>query len=164
MKEIVAVLIALAAVKVEALPLRTVVVTVTKGFRHESIPTAERVLQEMATTSGALRVVFAREDGDLQALLSPGALAGTDLVIFANTTGELPLPDRLAFVDWVRSGGAFIGIHSAADTLHEFQPYLDMIGGEFDFHGEILAANVFVESSEHPATAALPPTFSARDE
>ena len=63
--------------------------------------------------------------------MNAAALKTYDAVIFANTTGDLPLPDPQAFVDWVKSGKGFIGVHSATDTFPKFQPYLDMIGGQF---------------------------------
>ena len=50
------------------------VVTVTKGFRHESIPTAERVLRGLAHRSGAFLVDFARAEADLTAKMTPTAL------------------------------------------------------------------------------------------
>ena len=66
--------------------------------------------------------------------LSPANLKNYDGVIFLNTSGDLPLPDKQAFVDWVKSGKAFIGVHAAADTLHGFKPYAEMLGGEADGH------------------------------
>ena len=38
---------------VTAAPKRVLIVTVTKGFRHSSIPTAEKVLGDLAKKSGA---------------------------------------------------------------------------------------------------------------
>ena len=43
-----------------------------------------------------------------------------DAVIFANTTGDLPLPDKEGFIKWIEEGHAFIGMHSASDTFHQF--------------------------------------------
>src|SRR5439155_8512153 len=45
-----------------ATPKKLLVVTVTKGFRHSSIPTAEKILADIAKTSGAFTVDFARVD------------------------------------------------------------------------------------------------------
>ena len=112
------------------------VVTVTKGYRHGSIPIAEKVLAELGQKSGVYVVDYARvEPGQPQFRGSNGkpdaekvdaaisrvlaekmnsqALSNYDAVIFANTTGELPLPDRQAFLDWLRSGKGFVGTHSA---------------------------------------------------
>ena len=43
------------------------------------------------------------------------------------------MPDKQAFLDWIKSGKAFIGMHSATDTFRGHQPldpYVEMIGGE----------------------------------
>ena len=50
--------------------------------------------------------------------LSPENLKNYDAVIFANTTGDLSLPSLEGFINWIREGHAFIGMHSASDTLH----------------------------------------------
>src|SRR3954454_18938507 len=50
-----------------AAPKKVLVVTVTKGFRHSSIPTAEKILGELAEKSGAFTVDYARvEPSDAQ--------------------------------------------------------------------------------------------------
>ena len=120
-------------------------VTVTKGFRHSSIPTAEKVLGELAQKTGLFTVEYARVeptdpqfkgadgkpdtnkvDAAIKAVLaekmSPAALKNYDGIIFANTTGDLPLPDKQAFFDWIKSGKAFIGMHSATDTFRGKTP------------------------------------------
>src|SRR5256714_2962223 len=144
----------------QAAPKKVLVVSVTKGFRHSSIPTAEKIIAELGQKSGAFTVDYARvEPGDpqfkgddgkpdqkkvdeaitkvLAEKMSAAALKNYDGVIFANTTGVLPLPDKQAFLDWIKSGKAFIGTHSATDTFHgkdEVDPYIEMIGGEFKEH------------------------------
>jgi type 1 glutamine amidotransferase len=145
-------------------PARAVVVTVTHGFRHESIETAEATIAGLAERTGLFTVTFARDDDDLQRLFTPEALQETDIVFFINTTGELPLPDRNAFLQWIEDGGAFIGTHSASDTFHDFPPYLEMLGGEFDFHGDHSDVQVFVEERDHPATRFLSSPFTTFDE
>src|SRR5881409_1706977 len=103
-----------------AAPKKLLVVTVTKGFRHSSIPTAEKVLGELAEKSGAFTVDYVRNDEDMAQKMTTAALKNYDGVIFANTTGELPLPDKDAFIEWIKSGKAFIGMHSASDTFHPY--------------------------------------------
>src|ERR1043165_1927755 len=44
----------------QAAPKKLLVVTVTKGFRHSSIPTAEKVLGELAEKTGIFTVDYAR--------------------------------------------------------------------------------------------------------
>src|SRR5712691_6043424 len=108
------------AVPAPAAPKKVLVVTVTgpKGFRHSSIPTAEKVLGELAKKSGAFTVDYVRTDEDMAQKMTPEALRNYDGVMFANTTGDLPLPDKQAFLDWIKSGKGFIATHSGSDTFH----------------------------------------------
>src|SRR5262249_1168547 len=99
---------------------KVLVVTVTKGFRHSSIPTAEKVIGELAAKSGAFTVDYVRTDDEMAQKMTLDSLKNYDAVIFANTTGMLPLPDKQGFIDWIKSGKGFVGTHSASDTFHEF--------------------------------------------
>ena len=162
----------------EAAPKRVLVVTVTKGFRHSSIPTAEKVLAELAKESSAFTVDYARvepndpqfkgPDGKpdkdkvnaaIQAVLaekmSPKALKKYEAIIFANTTGDLPLPDNQAFLDWIKSGKGFVGMHSATDTFPGFPGYTEMIGGHFKTHAAQLEVQPINQDPECPACAHL---------
>jgi type 1 glutamine amidotransferase len=145
-------------------PARLLVVTVTKGYRHDSIGAAERVVESIGDRSKAFTVDFARTDADLQAKAAPGALGTYDGVVFASTSGELPLPDRDAFLGWIAAGHAFVGIHSATATFHGFPAYLETIGGEFDRHGEQTAVQVLVRERDHPATRGLGEELAVFDE
>src|SRR5210317_843946 len=73
-------------------PKKLLVVTVTKGFRHSSIPTAEKVLGELADKSEAFTVDYVRTDEEMAAKMTKEKLGQYDGFIFANTTGVLPLP------------------------------------------------------------------------
>ena len=75
--------------------------------------------------------------------------------MFANTTGNLALPDVGAFLDWIAAGHGFAGMHSAADTYHDEPAYLDMLGNEFLTHGAQAAMDAIVETPAHPASAPL---------
>jgi uncharacterized protein len=149
----------------EAKPVpRLLVVTVTKGYRHESIPVAEKLLQSLAAETGRFQVDYARTDEELATKASLKGLAAYAGVVFASTTGDLPLPDRQGFVDWIGKGHAFIGIHAASDTFHGFAPYVEMLGGEFRHHGPQTTVDVFVRDAENPATSKLPQQFKVFDE
>src|ERR1041385_1013627 len=75
----------------EAAPKKLLVVTVTKGFRHSSIPTAEKVLAELGQKSGVFTVDYVRNDQEMADKMTASGLRQYDGVIFANTTGDLPL-------------------------------------------------------------------------
>lgn len=145
-------------------PAHLLVITVTKGYRHESIPDLERLLAELGRESGAFDVDLARTADALTAKATPAALARYRGAVFASTTGELPLPDRGAFLSWIEAGHGFVGIHAATDTFHGFLPYLDMIGGEFERHGPQARVHVLVKDAGHPATRGLEDSFDVFDE
>src|SRR2546430_15448966 len=134
---------------------KIIVVTVTEGFRHDSIPTAERFISDLAPRLG-FEVDFIREAPQLDRLSD---LSNVKAVMFVNTTGDLPLPARENLLAWIAGGGSFIGVHSASDTWHEWPEYIDMLGAEFDHHPDQTARPIFVENAMNPATAPLPPSF-----
>src|ERR1044071_6699993 len=147
-----------------ATPKKLLVVTVTKGFRHGSIPTAEQILADVAKSSGAFTVEYARSDQDIAEKMTSDALKQYDGAIFANTTGDLPLPDKQAFIDWIKSGTAFIGMHSASDTFPGFPPYIEMLGGEFQTHHAQVKVECRNHDPKHPATRHLGAAFTVFDE
>lgn len=137
------------------------------GETGESDPAYQAALQKFAADDRAYQVAYAAWTTQVvEALqeLSPANLANYDGVIFANTTGDLPLPDKPGFVDWVASGKAFIGTHSASDTFHEFPPYVAMLGGEFRTHGPQVTAQCLNHDPSHAACTPLPAVWTVYDE
>lgn len=143
---------------------RVLVVTHTTGFRHSSIPIAETTIETLGRSSGLFSVSFARTDEDVRRSLTPAALASIDAVVFANTTGNLGIPDPGAFIDWVAAGHGFAGMHSASDTYHDEPRYLAMLGNEFLTHGDQTTVDAIVENADHPAAAPLGSRFRVFDE
>jgi type 1 glutamine amidotransferase len=207
-------------------PKRVLVVTTTTGFRHSSIPYAEKTLQKLGEESGVYTVVdFARQPDiqvprkpnkprdlpsdandkmkasyenamkkydaelakwtpemeaqakDAQAKLdagikeslekvSPENLAKNkiDMVIFANTTGDLPLPDKDGFIKWIEDGHAFAAMHSGSDTFHHFPGYIEMLGGEFETHHAQVPADLVAADTAHPANAGIGSKWDLKQE
>lgn len=143
---------------------RVLVVTHTTGFRHDSIPVAERTLEQLGRSSGLFAAAFCRSAEDVARLLTPSGLAPFDAVVFANTTGDLGIPDLGAFLRWIAEGHGFAGIHAAADTYHDEPDYLAMLGNEFVAHGEQATVEAIVETPGHPASAPLGRRFRIFDE
>lgn len=193
-------------------PKKLLVVTVTTGFRHSSIETAEKVLAELGQSSGAFTVDYvrqpegqpknpgrppekkadesgeafkARQEAYSKALADFNAAnqAWTEKVkaymadkmalekikhydgfVFANTTGDLQLPDRDGFIDLIRGGKAFIAMHSGSDTYHPFRRYADMLGGEFETHKAQVEVQPVLHNPAHPATRPVPSGWRVFDE
>jgi uncharacterized protein len=139
------------------------VVTHTTGFRHSSIETAEATLTTLSKSS-FFDVTFCRNADDVARLLTADGLSHVSAVAFVNTTGDLGFPDLNAFFAWVQAGGAVLGTHSATDTYHNEPRYLDMIGAEFDTHGNQAQADMLVDNRKHPATEMLGSRWLVFDE
>ena len=74
-------------------PAHLLVVTVTKGYHHDTVTDLERLVTEVGAETGAFDVDYARTDADLSEKASAAGLARYQGVVFASTTGDLPLPD-----------------------------------------------------------------------
>ena len=147
-------------------PKRVLVVTHTAGFRHGSIPTAQQVLREMGEKSGLWTTEFATNAEEVAQRITAANLARTDLVIFANTTGELPVTDegKAAFQEWLTSGKGFVGMHSATDTFYRWPFFGRMIAGYFDGHPWHQKIVVRVEDRAFPGCESLGESFEITDE
>jgi type 1 glutamine amidotransferase len=143
---------------------KVLVVTYTTGFTHSSIPVAEATLAALSRTSGLFTVTFCRTGDEVRRELSPAALASLDAVVFANTTGNLGIPDLGAFLGWIAAGHGFAGMHSASDTYHDEPRYLEMLGNEFRTHGAESTVDAVVENASHPAVSSLGTRFRIFDE
>jgi len=170
------------------------VTVTTEFRHSASIPVLEKVVAQLGKDSGAFTVDFVQQppgkpgnpqrgatDADRAAnkeavakwnaavtnallKLSPENLKNYDGVIFASTTGDLPIPDKQGLLDWIKAGHAFIGIHAATDTFHHWPGYLEMIGGEFANHGAQVGIECLNEDPQHPATASLGKTWTITQE
>jgi len=207
-------------------PKKVLVVTVTTGFRHSSIASAEKTLQKLADESKAFQIAgYVRQpvvdiprkpskprdlkaDADAKAKegyakqlkqyeeqlsawtpemeakmkaaqgqfdagvkealsrLAPDKLRAENIdgVIFANTTGMLPLPDSEGFIKWIGEGHAFMAMHSASDTFHQFPGYIDMLQGEFAGHGAQVPADLVAGDAVHPANGGIGSQWDLKQE
>lgn len=143
---------------------RVLVVTHTEGFRHSSIPIAEATITEIGRQSNLFSTMFCRTADDVTTMLSPSGLAGIDAIVFANTTGSLPIRDLPAVLNWIADGHGFAGVHSASDTYHDAPSYIEMLGNEFRTHGDQASVDAIVENPSHPASSPLGQRFRVFDE
>ena len=158
-------LAALAVTPLFAAPKKLLVVTTTTGFRHSSIPNLEKIIARLGEDSGSFTVDYVRQpkagetmEGVLKKM-APDSLKNYDGVVFASTTGHLPIPDPEGFMEWLKAGHAFIGIHSASDTFHDWPGFLEMLGGEFAGHGKQVDVECLNQDPQHPANKHLGKTW-----
>jgi type 1 glutamine amidotransferase len=136
------------------------VFTKSSGYQHSVITRqgdepahAERILVELGRRLGC--EVTCSKDGTL---FEPDRIGRWDAFVFY-TSGDLTKDSRdgapnmtaagkQALLDAVAGGKGFVGCHCAADTFHSVEvdgkqvidPYIRMIGGEFEWHGKQQAA------------------------
>ncbi len=141
-------------------PARVLVFSRTLGFRHDSIPDGVAAVEALGRARGF--AVDATEDA---AAFSPGNLSRYRAVVLLNTTGSvLEGGQRDALQGFVRAGGGFVGVHSAADTLYDWPWYGSLVGAYFARHPAIQTARVHVEDPGHPSTRGLPDPWTWTDE
>jgi uncharacterized protein len=153
-------LVAVAAAPAEAAQQRVLVVSEARAFVHDSIPAATAFFDALGERSASYEVIQLGGAAEL----TRRRLRRADAVVFASTSGELPLPDRRALLRFVRRGGAFVGTHSASDTLHSWPGYERLLGAEFVRHGAIQPGRLIVSGRPHPITRGLPGSFDLTEE
>jgi cytochrome c len=139
---------------------RILVFTKTAGFRHASIPVAIRAVRELGPRNGL--VVEATEEAGT---FSPANLARYEAVVFLMTTGDVLNPAQQAsFERYIRAGGGYVGVHSAADTEYGWAWYGRLLGTRFRNHPQIQRGAIDISTRRHPSTVGLPPRWTRTDE
>lgn len=149
-------------------------VTQSAGFEHdvikrdpatpEKLSFAEQILVNICQEAG-IEVTCTKD----AAKLTADYLAEFDAVFFY-TTGDLPIPQPRALLDYVANGKGFVGSHCATDTFHGWKegdklPFVAMIGAEFETHHAQETARLKVLNPEFPACAHFPgKTLEINDE
>jgi type 1 glutamine amidotransferase len=162
-------------------PKKVLFFTKSSGFQHSVITRkdgklslAERILTEIGKEHGF--EVVASKDGRL---FDPDKIGQWDAFAF-ETTGDLTTPGdkdngppmsaegKKAFLDAIRGGKGFLGMHCATDTYHskngEIDPYIEMIGGEFIRHGDQQKVRIDVVDPDFPGARAFGSSFELLDE
>lgn len=136
---------------------RILVYTRTTGWRHDSIPTAVVTLRALAAEAG-----LAVDHTEDPARFDAATLSRYRAVVFASTTGDvLDAAQQRAFEAYVRGGGGFMGIHSAADTEYDWPWYGALVGAWFRSHPPGLQNARVRFEGDH---AALAPDWRVIDE
>jgi len=140
--------------------VRVLVFSKTGGFRHDSIGVGGDAIEQLGVANGF--IVDRTEDA---ATFTASQLAAYDAVVFLSTTGDVLDPDQQgAFEGYIRNGGGYVGIHSAADTEYDWPWYGGLVGAYFLSHPEPQDATLLVEDHVHESTAHLGDTWTRFDE
>ncbi|GAA2256258.1 ThuA domain-containing protein [Streptomyces amakusaensis] len=139
---------------------RVLVFSKTAGYRHDSIPTGITALKELGRTSN-----ITVDSTETAGQFTTSNLARYDAVVFLSTTGNvLNAAQQQAFENYITTGGAYLGVHAAADTEYDWPFYGELVGAYFSSHPRIQPATVRVEDHSHPATQHLGQEWQRTDE
>ncbi len=101
--------------------------------------------------------------------VSADALRRYHAVVFFTAINP-PGVDKEALIAWVKAGGAFVGIHSTANTYQGFPAFGEMLGANYDRRPWRTAQSpqtkvtIKVDDRSHPATRHLPASFAFADD
>ncbi|MDQ0892979.1 ThuA domain-containing protein [Agromyces ramosus] len=157
------------------------VVGKTLGFRHSHIDDTTRAVIQLGEENGFDVEVWDPRQPALTLASTPFTTAA-DLskyatIVFASpvdgTNNLDPARPRLlddtelaAFQGYIRSGGGYVGLHAATDSMHTVPWYSELTGGgaRFRNHPAQQTATMRVESPTHPSTEMLPAELVRFDE
>jgi type 1 glutamine amidotransferase len=135
--------------------------TLTKGYHHETVDLSKQVVKEIGEKSGLYETTVT-EDVDA---FTKENLKNYDVIMF-NTTGELPMTEaqKKDFIDFVRGGKGFVGVHSATDTFYMWAEFGELLGGYFNGHPWHEMVTVEVADTSSPIVGFLGKSFQINDE
>lgn len=135
--------------------------TKTAGYRHASI---EKGIEAISNLCAQERISFSATEGTER--FTDAGLRSLSGIVFLSTTGDvLSDTEQAAFERFIERGGAFIGVHAAADTEADWPFYGSLLGAHFKSHPAVQVAELRNEgAASHPATLPLPATWVRRDE
>jgi len=187
-------LFSISAATSQAMQKKLLVLETTTGFRHTTITLIGKTLAQLGndtqeftldfvhqppnkpqalskTATDEEKAAFTEAEAKWEITLkealqkfSPESLKNYDGVVFVSTSGDLPLPDPQGFLDWIKAGHAFIGIHAASDTFHHWPAFVEMLGAEFDHHGPQVPIECINADPQHPSTKHLGKTWTITQE
>lgn len=140
---------------------RLLYLTLSAGFKHASVPLSREIVKEIGDKSGAFETTVTEDVAPFTAQ----NLKNYDAVMFY-TTGELPMTDeqKRDFIQYIRSGHGFVGVHSATDTFYLWKDYAALIGGYFNNHPWHQQVTIDVVDPNNPIVSFLGRSFQINDE
>jgi len=132
-----------------------------EGYIHDNIEASVKALQEICN-----EMKVETEVSDNPESFTDENLDQFDAVIFSNSNNEAFLTDdqRNAFQEFIRSGGGFVGIHSACGSERNWPWFWAMLGGRFLRHPPLQPFDIKVIDRNHPSTIFLPDIWKWEDE
>ena len=137
--------------------LKLLIFVGTEGIYHDHAGNGQ-FLTSMLNDTDEIAPDFS-QDYDVLA----DGLSGYDTVLFYTDVGELSAAQEQGLLNYIRTGGGFFGLHTAAASFRESEGYHGMLNGFFDGHSPYMDFTVSVSDSGHPITEGLA-DFGVTDE
>jgi len=139
---------------------KVLVFTKTVGYRHESIEKGVKSITKLGKQNN-----FDVIHSENASIFTEENLSQYKLVIFLNTTGDILNDEQQKnFESFIKNGGSFMGIHSAANTEFDWPWYGKLIGAYFLNHPEKSKAEVIKIDQNHQSCSHLPERWLRYDE
>lgn len=151
------------------------VLVITGGGYHDFAGNTAALLDGVTSQRGAelnMRVLWLGSDKDAPEqfqhsidLHDPDLFQSHDVVL-AYCQGELGFTDDIQrrFLRYIRNGGGYVAIHSAADSHPGWSEYDVMLGGRFESHPPVSEFAMQIDDTDHPVTRGLPAEWTLTDE
>lgn len=137
-----------------------IVFSKTSKYRHKSIPAGKEALRKIAEKHH-WKVVFTENS----AIFNPESLKDVKVIVFLNTSGDiLSQTQKKNFESYIKDGGGFVGIHSAAVTEPNWSWYRRLIGTYYKNFFKVQEATINIVDPNHPCTQHLDETWVRTDE
>ena len=136
---------------------------VVRRTRPDELSIAERHFAELS--KGVFDTTITQDGADI----SRDNLAKYSAIVFFTAINP-PDVDKDALIEWVAGGGAFVGIHSTANTYQNYPAFGEMLGAYYDRRPWRTKENpqtkvrIKVVDKSHPATKHLQETFEIADD
>ncbi len=163
------------------------------AFRHEHIPLTMAMIQDLGRANSFDVDVYDYLSPEVSVAGNPFESAerlsqydavvgvssvGNDVFVTnrpSTTTPGATVDEQAALQTYIRNGGGFVAIHGATDSMHNWDWYKNLVGGEFDNHGSnaggiqntcggCVIGELVTEDDTHPATRHFAKKMTVMDE
>ncbi len=158
---------------------KLLILTFSEGYKHSALELCEQTLAKIGQDSGVFEADCLNmwklnpEEIDLSFLTAEKMNQYDGIVFYTSSNKEAKDKDlltdeqRKAFVEYIKSGHAFIGLHSATDTFYHWKEFGEICGAHFVNHpwgaGDP-PVTIKVEDKNHPTTKMLGDSWTIQDE
>ncbi len=130
-------------------PLKLLVFVGTEGIYHDHAGQG-RFIADAVSKAGDIEADFSRD----YEILADG-LDAYDSVLFYTDVGELTDAQENGLLTYVKQGGGFFGLHTAAASFHEAKGYHEMLNSFLLGHSKYMDFTVNIIDVDHEITRGL---------